>query len=108
MPLARALLTPDMTRMPPARDWSQYIAQDYVFTDFPRGARVLDVGFGRGEQMRAVARAGGRAFGVEYDAALAANAGRTGLAVCQGSSEQLPFATASVDGVVCKVVILLT
>lgn len=88
--------------------WSPYIATDYEFTGFPRGARVLDVGFGRGHQMREVARGGGRPFGVEYNRALAAEGRRAGLQVCQGSCEQLPIATASMDGLVCKVVILLT
>ena len=93
---------------PAAGDWSAYIATDYVFTDFPAGARVLDVGFGRGFQMRAVERHGARAFGIEYDDTLAALGAAAGLRVCRGSSEQLPIATASVDGVICKVVILLT
>jgi SAM-dependent methyltransferase len=58
--------------------------------------------------MRGAAMAGCRTFGVEYDAALARRARTDGLAVCQASSEQLPFADASLDGVICKVVILLT
>ena len=96
------------TRPRPVDDWSPYVANDYVFTDFPRQARVLDVGFGRGNEMRAIAAVGARPFGIEYNAALAANGKRAGLTVCRASSEQLPFATASMDGVVCKVVILLT
>jgi SAM-dependent methyltransferase len=92
----------------PADDWSAYLASDYRFTDFPRGARVLDIGFGRGEEMRAVERSGARAFGVEYDGRRAALAAAAGLRVCRGSAEQLPFLTACVDGVVCKVVLMLT
>jgi SAM-dependent methyltransferase len=89
-------------------DWSPFVAAGYSFTDFPPGSRVLDIGFGNGWQMRGAAMAGCRAFGVEYDAALAGRARVSGLAVCQASSEQLPFADASLDGVICKVVILLT
>lgn len=93
---------------PPTGDWSAYIARDYEFTRFPPGARILDIGFGMGWQMRASEAAGVRAFGVEYSAALAARAAASGLKACRGSSEQLPIASASVDGVICKVVILLT
>lgn len=93
---------------PPTGDWSAYIARDYDFARFPPGARVLDIGFGLGGQMRAAARLGARTFGLEYSSYLAARARAAGLSVCRGSSEQLPFATASLDGVICKVVILLT
>lgn len=93
---------------PPAGDWSAYIARDYVFTRFAPGARVLDIGFGMGWQMRSAEAAGARAFGVEYSAPLAGRAAAEGLRVCRGSSEQLPIASASVDGIICKVVILLT
>ena len=91
-----------------AEDWSPFVAAGYSFTDFPPGSRVLDIGFGNGWQMRGAALAGCRVFGVEYDATLAGRARAEGLAVCQASSEQLPFADASLDGVICKVVILLT
>lgn len=89
-------------------DWSKYVAADYAFDRFPSGARVLDVGFGRGGQMRAASAHGCRTFGIEYDPGLAAAGARDGLAVCRASAEHLPFATASVDGVICKVVLLLT
>ena len=56
----------------------------------------------------AAERAGCRTFGIEYDPELAARAKANGLTVCQASSEHLPFADASLDGVICKVVILLT
>jgi ubiquinone/menaquinone biosynthesis C-methylase UbiE len=91
-----------------ADNWSAFVANDYRFTEFPVGSRVLDVGFGHGTQMRAAALAGCRMFGIEYDATLTALARTDALAVCQASSEQLPFVDASLDGVICKVVILLT
>lgn len=98
------------TTLPTAssRDWSAYVATEYVFTAFPPGARILDIGFGSGRQMRVAESGGARTFGVEYSASLAAAAGARGLRVCRGSAEQLPIASASADGVICKVVILLT
>lgn len=92
----------------PLEDWSKYVASAYPFHEFPAGSRVLDIGFGHGMQMKAVAANGCRAFGIEYDPALAARGAQNGLNVCRASCEALPFATASLDGIVCKVVILLT
>jgi SAM-dependent methyltransferase len=89
-------------------NWSPFLAEDYSFCEFPAGARVVDIGFGEGTQMRAAAVSGCRMFGVEYDAARAARAAAAGLTVCRASAERLPFAEASFDGVICKVVLLLT
>lgn len=88
--------------------WAAYVAADYEFSDFAPGARVLDIGFGNGTQMRRTQRAGATAFGIEYDAALAHKGRRAGLHVCQALAEQLPIRTGAVDGVICKVVIPLT
>ena len=69
---------------------------------------MLDVGFGCGEEMRAVLGRGSIVVGIEYDHGLA-RAGRAGgLAVCQAAAEHLPFASRSFDGVMCKVVIPYT
>jgi ubiquinone/menaquinone biosynthesis C-methylase UbiE len=89
-------------------EWPGYVSADFVFADYPPGARVLDVGFGGGEQMRKLAAAGCRPLGVEYDGALAARAGAMGLKVCQAQAEHLPFASASLDGLLCKVVVPYT
>jgi SAM-dependent methyltransferase len=97
-----------MTTVSVACEWDGYIATDFAFTDFAPGARVLDVGFGRGEQMRGLRARGCRAIGIEYDAALAARAASTGLPVCQAQAEQLPMGTATLDGLVCKVVVPYT
>jgi SAM-dependent methyltransferase len=88
--------------------WDRYISPDYDFADFPAGSRVLDVGFGGGEEMRAVLRRGCQVFGIEYDEALAVRGRAGGLAVCRASAEQLPFASGSFDGLMCKVVIPYT
>jgi SAM-dependent methyltransferase len=89
-------------------EWDGYIATDFRFASFPAGARVLDVGFGHGEQMKRVADAGGRAFGVEYDGSLATKGHTAGLCVCRAAAERLPFAPASFDGLICKVVMPYT
>jgi SAM-dependent methyltransferase len=92
----------------PADDWSAYVATDYSFSDFPAGARVLDIGFGRGDEMRAAERNGARAFGIDYDGNRVARGAAAGLRVCRGSADRLPFATACLDGVICKVVVMYT
>ena len=89
-------------------EWADYVAEEFVFADFPPGSRVLDVGFGGAEQLRRLRRLGHRPVGIELDSDLAARGRRYGLAVCRAQAEYLPFATASMDGVVCKVVIPYT
>jgi SAM-dependent methyltransferase len=91
-------------------EWPGYIlpADEFDFADFPRGARVLDVGFGEGDQMRALSARGCRAFGLEYDPELARQGRAGGLAVVRASGDELPFASAAFDGVVCKVVVPYT
>jgi SAM-dependent methyltransferase len=91
-----------------ATDWDGYIAADFVFADYPPGSRVLDVGFGGGEQMKKLMSRGCRAFGIEYDPGLAARAAASGLPVSRAQAEHLPFASASLDGLLCKVVIPYT
>jgi SAM-dependent methyltransferase len=90
------------------RAWSAYLVPGLELARFPPGSRVLDVGFGHGEQMRHLQTAGCRAFGLEFDPSLATRGRATGLAVCRARAEQLPFATGSLDGLICKVVIPYT
>jgi SAM-dependent methyltransferase len=91
-----------------ASPWQDYFAVDFVFADFPPGARVLDIGFGGGGQMRKLQALGCRPVGIEYDHSLALQGRTQGLAVCRAQAEQLPIATASLDGLICKVVIPYT
>lgn len=91
-----------------AGDWDGYIDTRFVFADYPPGALVLDVGFGGGEQMKKLIANGCRAVGIEYDGSLAAKGAAAGLPVCRAKAEQLPFPTASLDGVLCKVVVPYT
>jgi ubiquinone/menaquinone biosynthesis C-methylase UbiE len=89
-------------------EWVGYIADDFSFTDFPPGARVLDVGFGGGVQMRELERRGCRGIGIESDSALALSGRTSGWPVCRAIAEQLPFRSAVFDGVICKVVVPYT
>lgn len=88
--------------------WDGYIAPGYDFADFPAGSHVLDVGFGGGEEMRAVVGRGCKVVGIEYDEALAIRGRAAGLTVCRAAAEHLPFASGSFDGLMCKVVIPYT
>ena len=89
-------------------DWDGYLAEGFAFADYPPGARVLDVGFGGGEQMKRLLALGCRAFGIEYDERLTGRGAAQGLRVCRAQAERLPFAAASLDGLVCKVVVPYT
>jgi SAM-dependent methyltransferase len=89
-------------------EWLDYIVPDFSFAEYAPGQRVLDVGFGTGDQMRRLRATGCRAFGIEYDAQLAARGRSEGLDVCRAAAEDLPFATGSLDGLLCKVVIPYT
>jgi ubiquinone/menaquinone biosynthesis C-methylase UbiE len=91
-----------------ACEWLGYINEEFVFDDFPAGARVLDIGFGGGDQMRRLKARGCLSVGLELDPQLARRGRQSGLSVCRARAEQLPVQTAAMDGVVCKVVIPYT
>jgi SAM-dependent methyltransferase len=88
--------------------WSAYLADDFTFSDFPPGSRVLDIGFGSGQQMRSLAAQGCRPYGVEYVSELAQRGHANGLHVCRAKAEALPFRDGLFDGVICKVVLPYT
>jgi SAM-dependent methyltransferase len=92
----------------PACEWVGYLDEQFTFSDFPPGARVLDIGFGGGEQLTRVASRGCQSVGVEVDPQLARRGRAAGLTVCRAVAERLPFATAGFDGVICKVVVPYT
>lgn len=89
-------------------EWADYVADDFSFEEYAPGARVLDVGFGGGEQMRRLNARGCRGIGVELDSQLVAEGRRSGLAVCRAVAERLPFQSGAFDGLICKVVIPYT
>jgi SAM-dependent methyltransferase len=78
------------------------------FCDLPAGARVLDVGCGKGDHLRELLAKGCDALGVEYDSAAVQKLRQDGLSVVQGRAEDLPFDDASFDAIVCSVVVPYT
>ena len=81
---------------------------DSLMAAFAPGSRVLDVGFGKGEQMRQLAAGGFRVFGIDLHAERALRVHLAGLAVCRARAESIPFLSRSFDAVVCKVVVPYT
>jgi SAM-dependent methyltransferase len=83
-------------------------AQRSLREALPPGGLVLDVGCGDGTLIRALAAEGFAVAGVEISADLVSRARAGGLDVRQGVAERLPFADASVDAIVCSVVMPYT
>jgi SAM-dependent methyltransferase len=98
----------EMSTTAQACEWVGYIDEEFAFDEFPSGSRVLDIGFGRGQQMRSLRSRGCRSLGLELDPTLARGGRESGLAVCRARAERLPVRTAAMDGVICKVVIPYT
>jgi len=89
---------------PPDLSWQQYLLDDDPSGHFPRDARVLDVGCGRGAQLHDLRDEGCRVVGLDTsERSLAACRGMN-LPVVRARAEALPFTDASMNGVLCKVV----
>lgn len=88
--------------------WVAYRNLAFSFREFAAGARVLDVGFGEGLEMDDLRAAGCEAVGVDFSEASVRLGRARGLDVQRAPAESLPFPDASVDGVVCKVVLPYT
>jgi SAM-dependent methyltransferase len=75
-----------------------------------RGEALLDVGCGDGELLEVLKRQGGfdKVFGLEIDPELTRVCHQRGLFVIRGRAEAIPLASASLDAVVCSVVIPYT
>jgi ubiquinone/menaquinone biosynthesis C-methylase UbiE len=87
---------------------ARYPLWEYDHTPFAAGTRILDVGFGDGDDLRALAARGCTAVGI--DVGLAPDS-RSVLGVARlllARAEHLPFRDASFDGAVMKVVLPLT
>ena len=89
-------------------EWADFILDEFSFSAFPPGSRVLDVGCGSGDQLRMLRQAGLDAIGVEPRRELVDSLVAEGYDVRQGVAEQLPFNDASCDGLICKVVVPYT
>jgi len=89
-------------------EWSDFILPEFDYCRFPPGARVIDVGCGSGEQLRALRGAGFDAVGVEPSQALVDKLVAEGLDARCGAAERLPVEDRSFDGLICKVVLPYT
>ncbi|MBL0171144.1 MAG: class I SAM-dependent methyltransferase [Gemmatimonadaceae bacterium] len=88
--------------------WDRFHNRRFTFDRFARGMRVLDVGFGEGEQMQALLDRGCEVTGVDYSFALVDQAKARGFNATQSLAENLPFPAAQFDGLICKVVVPYT
>ncbi len=89
-------------------DWRDYQAKGFRFSAFPPGGMILDVGCGGGTQMQHLQRCRCRGVGLDVDRASLARCRARNLPVAQAEAEHIPFKSASVDGVICKVVLPYT
>lgn len=85
-------------------DWQPYVLpQPFIFS---HDSTVLDIGCGIGNQL---AECSGRLkIGVEPDSRFASQCHKRGYLTLRAQAERLPFANASFDGIICKVVLPLT
>lgn len=88
-------------------DWDGYILENYKFS-FDPDTVVLDVGCGEGDQMIEIVTGGSLVFGLDPDSSALAHCRSQGLSVLRASAEQVPVKDASLDGILCKVVLPYT
>lgn len=89
-------------------DINRYALLDYNFSDFQPGMRVLDIGCGKGGQLKKLISRGCQAVGLDPNRERLRLCTDAGLEVITGHAEELPFPDASFDGVICKGVIPFT
>ncbi|MBZ5550321.1 MAG: class I SAM-dependent methyltransferase [Acidobacteriia bacterium] len=82
-----------------------YTLPDYDFAAFDRNMLVLDVGCGNGKQLENLKSRGCQAIGVDPNRDRVSACVARGLSAVTGRAEELPFPTATFDGVICKGVI---
>jgi SAM-dependent methyltransferase len=88
--------------------WDGFVVSGYKYAAFPPGHRVLDLGFGRGVELRQLGLKGCHPVGVESNRERAKEAAATGMRVVVAAAEQLPFQTRAFDGVLSKVMLPYT
>ena len=82
--------------------------REFLLADVGPRITVLDIGCGDGELMSELAARGCSASGVEIDRVLVEACQISGLRVTEGRAEDLPIADASIDLIVCSVVLPYT
>ena len=90
------------------QDWEDYFVPDFSFVDFKPRSTILDLGCGIGEQLGDSVGRGCRGFGTELDGRCLEICRARGLRVIKARAEAIPVRTASLDGMICKVVIPYT
>ena len=87
---------------------ARYVLWDYDHTPFDAGSRILDVGFGDGDDLRSLAARGCTAVGVDVALAPDSRSVHGAARLLLARAEHLPFRDASFDGAVMKVVLPYT
>jgi SAM-dependent methyltransferase len=85
-------------------EWNGYLLEDYKY-DFRPGSLVLDVGCDYGRQMEGLNQRGCSTIGIDVNATALSDCRRNGLCVVKARAEQIPLASACLDGIICKVVL---
>lgn len=87
-------------RAPAAGAASNYILKSLTLKYLARGARVLEAGCGRGENVIALAGLGFEAYGIDYAQKTVEHirAARPGLNIIYGDVEKTPYADSFFDG----------
>ena len=88
-------------------EWEGYILEDYRI-HFDQETVVLDLGCGRGHQMKQLVEQGTSVIGVDLDLSALIFCRSQQLSVLLASAEQVPFKDSCVDGILCKVVLPYT
>jgi len=83
-------------------------APQFLLSRLTRGMNVLDIGFGNGKLMSDISSLGCSIAGVEIDAERVRSSRAKGFNVSEGAAEKLPGSDASIDAIVCSVVLPYT